>query len=64
MNKIFYFEYSKGAKALDSNIHIFEVDGKNILKIDFPDTSGFVAIHKSNNEVEYIKATYMKFSAR
>lgn len=64
MNEIVFFEYSIGAKALDSNLYTYEVDGKEILKIDYPDNNGFVAVHKKNNKIEYIKATYMKFSTK
>lgn len=64
LDKIFCFEYSTGAKALDDGVYEYKVDGKKIIKIDFPDNNGFVAIHKKNNETEYIKSDYMKFCTR
>ena len=62
MDEITSFEYSAGAGAMNSNIYEFKVDGKKILKIDYPDNNGFIAVHKQNGEAEYIKASYMKFS--
>ncbi|WP_261809578.1 hypothetical protein [Levilactobacillus humaensis] len=62
MDEITSFEYSAGATTLDSNIYEVKVDGKKILKIDYPDNNGFIAVHKQNGEAEYIKASYMKFS--
>lgn len=64
MNEIISVEYSTGAKAIDSNIYMYKVDGKKILKIDYPDSNGFIAVHKKDNEIEYIKAPYMKFSTK
>ncbi|WP_125544687.1 hypothetical protein [Levilactobacillus lindianensis] len=62
MDEITSFEYSTGPKALESNIYEYKVDGKKVLKIDYPDNNGFIAVHKQNGETEYFKAPYMKFS--
>jgi len=64
MDEIVYFEYSTGAQAIDPNIYQYKVDGKKILKIDYPDSNGFIAIHKKNDETEYVKASFMKFKTR
>jgi len=64
MNKIVLLEYSSGAKGLDAGIYTYEVDGKNVLKIDFPDSNGFMAVHEKNNKTVYIKADYMKFTTK
>jgi len=40
MDEIIAFEYSTGTKALDAGIYEYKVDGKKILKIDFPDDQG------------------------
>lgn len=64
MNKIVSLEYSNGAKGLDAGIYTYEVDGKNILKIDFPDSNGFMAVHEKDDKTVYIKADYMKFTTK
>jgi len=61
MNEITSFEFSIGAKSLSPDIYEYKVGKKKVTKIDFPDSNGFVAIHKNNSETEYIKAMYMKF---
>ncbi|WP_048000613.1 hypothetical protein [Lactiplantibacillus herbarum] len=64
MEEIVSFEYSTSAKALDAAICEYKVDGKKILKIDFPDDKGFVAIHEKDGKTEYVKAAYMKFETK
>jgi len=64
MEEIVFFEYSVGATALDARICKYQVDGKKILKIDFPDDKGFVAIHEKDGKTEYVKAAYMKFETK
>ncbi|ALG26412.1 MULTISPECIES: hypothetical protein [Lactiplantibacillus] len=61
MDEIISFEFSNGSKLLDSNVYEYKVGKEGIVKIDFPDSNGFVAVHKNNNETAYIKAPYMKF---
>lgn len=60
MEEITSFEFSNDTRSLNPNIYEYKVDKKKVTKIDFPDSNGFVAIHKNNSETEYIKATYMK----
>jgi len=64
MGEIIAFEYSTGTKALDAGLYEYKVDGKKILKIDFPDDQGFVAIHEKDGKTEYVKADYMKFETK
>ena len=58
MKEIKKFEYAYGGKVLDDNTYNYEVDGTDIIKIDYPDNDGFVAIHGKNGKLEYIKAPY------
>ena len=41
--------------------NFYKVGKEGTIKIDFPDSNGFVAVHKNNTETAYIKAPYMKF---
>ena len=61
MEEIISFEFSNGSKLLDSNVYEYKVGKEWTIKIDFPDSNGFVAVHKNNTETAYIKAPYMKF---
>lgn len=61
MEEIISFEFSNGSKLLDSNVYEYKVGKEGTIKIDFPDSNGFVAVHKNNTETAYIKAPYMKF---
>jgi len=61
MEEIISFEFSNGSKLLDSNVYEYKVGKEGTIKIDFPDSNGFAAVHKNNNETAYIKAPYMKF---
>ncbi|MEJ6356213.1 hypothetical protein WJM93_02440 [Lactiplantibacillus plantarum] len=56
MDEIISFEFFNGSKLLDSNVYEYKVGKEGIIKIDFPDSNGFVAVHKNNNETAYIKA--------
>lgn len=62
MKKIKRLEYAYGNQPLDTDIYVYEVDGKQVTKIDYPDVRGFATVHKTNDGIEFIKAPYMKLS--
>ncbi|ALO03218.1 hypothetical protein N7X57_01725 [Lactiplantibacillus paraplantarum] len=49
MDEIISFKFSNGSKLLDSNVYEYKVDKEGVIKMDFPDSNGFVAVHKNNN---------------